>query len=269
MAGEDCRSGAEMDALVRRLKLHRPSPSPYDPDPAAAPVPATAGDGELFRPRRAAVLVCLFRGDGGELRVILTKRSSSLSTHSGEVSLPGGKVEEGDADDVATALRESKEEIGLDPALVTVVASLEHFLSKYGLDHSHSFWVDMVKASRGRGTWLVTYWRFLHFGQAFKPALNIAEVDEIFDVPLEMFLKDENRTSEEREKMGQTFTVHYFTYENGIQKYLIWGLTARILIHAASVVYERPPDFTERRAHFKLPKFTKDCSSMLAGPAKH
>ena len=84
MAGEDCSSGAEMDALVRRLRLHRPPPSPYDPEPAAAPVPGTAGDGELFRPRRAAVLVCLFRGDGGELRVILTKRSSSLSTHSGE-----------------------------------------------------------------------------------------------------------------------------------------------------------------------------------------
>jgi 8-oxo-dGTP pyrophosphatase MutT (NUDIX family) len=48
----------------------------------------------------------------------------------GEVSLPGGKAEEGDADDAATALRESKEEIGLDPSLVTVVASLEHFLSK-------------------------------------------------------------------------------------------------------------------------------------------
>lgn len=49
---------------------------------------------------------------------------------SGEVALPGGKAEEGDADDVATALRESKEEIGLDPALVTIVTSLEHFLSK-------------------------------------------------------------------------------------------------------------------------------------------
>ena len=49
---------------------------------------------------------------------------------SGEVSLPGGKAEEGDTDDAATALRESKEEIGLDPSLVTVVASLEHFLSK-------------------------------------------------------------------------------------------------------------------------------------------
>lgn len=69
--------------------------------------------------------------------------------------------------------------------------------------------------------------------------------------------------------MGQAFTVHYFTYEKGIQKYLIWGLTARILIHAASVVYQRPPDFPERIAHFKLPKFTKDCSSIVAGLAKH
>ena len=44
--------------------------------------------------------------------------------------MPGGKADEGDADDAATALREAKEEIGLDPCLVTVVTSLEHFLSK-------------------------------------------------------------------------------------------------------------------------------------------
>ena len=44
--------------------------------------------------------------------------------------MPGGKVDEGDADDAATALREAKEEIGMDPCLVTVVTSLEHFLSK-------------------------------------------------------------------------------------------------------------------------------------------
>ena len=49
---------------------------------------------------------------------------------SGEVALPSVKAEEGDADDAATALRESKEEIGLDPALVTIVTYLEHFLSK-------------------------------------------------------------------------------------------------------------------------------------------
>ncbi|CAL4998342.1 unnamed protein product [Urochloa decumbens] len=168
----------------------------------------------------------------------------------GEVSLPGGKAEEGDADDAATALRESKEEIGLDPALVTVVASLEHFLSKHLLV-------------------VVPVIGMLSDIQAFIPVLNVAEVDEIFDVPLEMFLKDENRTSEEREKMGQAFTVHYFTYIKGNQKYLVWGLTARILIHAASVVYGRPPDFPEGNAHFNLPKYTKDCSSMLAALAKH
>ncbi|KAL6900999.1 hypothetical protein ACP4OV_005675 [Aristida adscensionis] len=250
MAGKD--PGADMEALARRLRLHRPGPSPYDPSPAAAPEPAAAGDGELFRPRRAAVLVCLFRGAAGELRVLLTKRASTLSTHSGEVSLPGGKTEEGDADDAATALRESKEEIGLDPALVTVVASLEHFLSKHLLV-------------------VVPVVGILSDIQAFKPVLNVAEVDEIFDVPLEMFLKDENRTSEEREKMGQTFTVHYFTYQKGNQKYIIWGLTARILIHAASVVYERQPEFPERRVQFNLPKYQKEYSSMRLGsvPARH
>ena len=83
MAEEGSGAGAEMDALIRRLRLHQAVPSPYDPAPAATPA-ADGGGGELFRPRRAAVLVCLFRGAAGELRVILTKRSSTLSTHSGE-----------------------------------------------------------------------------------------------------------------------------------------------------------------------------------------
>ncbi|CAI0376098.1 unnamed protein product [Linum tenue] len=48
-----------------------------------------ANQSDRFRPKRAAVLVCIFEGDCGEFRVILTKRSSRLSTHSGEVSLPG------------------------------------------------------------------------------------------------------------------------------------------------------------------------------------
>jgi 8-oxo-dGTP pyrophosphatase MutT (NUDIX family) len=56
--------------------------------------------------------------------------SDFSSPNTGEVALPGGKTDEGDADDAATALREAEEEIGLDPCLVTVVTSLEHFLSK-------------------------------------------------------------------------------------------------------------------------------------------
>lgn len=71
--------------------------------------------------------------------------------------------------------------------------------------------------------------------------------------------------------MGQTFTVHYFTYEKENRKYTIWGLTARILIHAASVVYDRSPAFPERRVQFNLAKYQKEYSSVPLGstPARH
>ncbi len=80
--------------------------------------------------------------------------------------------------------------------------------------------------------------------------------------PADQILQDEKRTSEEREWMGQEFTIHYFNYEKGSEKYVIWGLTAGILIHAASVVFQRPPDFPARTVQFNLPKYSKECSSM-------
>ncbi|XVF87374.1 hypothetical protein PTKIN_Ptkin18bG0115100 [Pterospermum kingtungense] len=133
-------------------------------------VTPVAQNPENFRPKRAAVLICLFEGDAGDLRVILTKRSSRLSTHSGEVSLPGGKAEEGDKDDGETATREAKEEIGLDPSLVNVVTVLEPFLSKHLLR-------------------VVPVIGILKDKKAFKPTPNPAEVDAVFDAPLEMFIK--------------------------------------------------------------------------------
>jgi hypothetical protein len=77
-------------------------------------------------------------------------------------------------------------------------------------------------------------------------------------------VQDENRTSNDLEWMGQEFTIHHFSfsYVKGNDKYMIWGLTAGILIHAASVVYERPPDFADKRALFNLPKHSKECRSM-------
>lgn len=190
---------------------------------------------KTFRPKKAAVLVCLFEGDNGELRVILTKRASRLSTHSGEVSLPGGKAEEGDEDDGKTATREAKEEIGLDPSLVDVVTIIEPFLSKYLLR-------------------VVPVIGILHNRKAFKPTPNPGEVEEVFDAPLEMFLKDENRRVEEKEWMGEKYLMHYFNYEQKNKKYLIWGITAAILVRAASVVYQKPPAFEEGNPKFKFPK---------------
>ncbi|KAG5143628.1 hypothetical protein JHK82_019323 [Glycine max] len=154
---------------------------------------------EKFRPKKAAVLICLFEGDDGDLRVILTKRSSKLSTHSGEVALPGGKAKEGDKDDGDTAKREAKEEIGLDPELVKCCYVLEPFLSKHLLR-------------------VVPVIGILHDKKAFKPVLNPAEVEAVFDAPLEMFLKDKNRRQDEREWMGEKYLLHFFDYGIGHKK---------------------------------------------------
>lgn len=201
-----------LETLARHFRPHKPPP----PQDAAG-----------FS-RRAAVLVCLFEGEHGDLRVILTKRASTISSYSGEVSLPGGKVEEGDADYVDTALREAKEEIGLDPSQVTVVTVLEPFIAKS----------DVL---------VVPVIGLLSNKKAFNPAPNTAEVEALFDAPLEMFLKDENRRAEEAEWQGEEFICNFFDFKADNKNYVIWALTAVILITAASLVYQRPPAFPERR----------------------
>ncbi|KAF6155973.1 hypothetical protein GIB67_039304 [Kingdonia uniflora] len=143
------RSSRRLENLAQQLRLYKPPPPTFEDDDeieeeeekscgkvvsqvgfAESSTPIVVNP-ERFKPKRAAVLICLFEDVSGDLRVILTKRSSSLKTHSGEVSLPGGKAEEGDVNDVDTATREAKEEIGLDPLLVNAVTVLEPFLSKW------------------------------------------------------------------------------------------------------------------------------------------
>ncbi|KAF5191168.1 Nudix hydrolase 15 protein [Thalictrum thalictroides] len=187
---------------------------------------------ESDNPKRAAVLVCLFEGDDGDLRVLLTKRCSRIS-YPGEVSLPGGKVEEGDRNDSDTAMREAKEEIGLEPSLVKIVTSLDPYMTK-----------RLVSVTPVIG--------ILSDKQAYKPTPNAEEVEEIFDAPLEMFLKKENQRSEEREWMGDKYLLHFFDYETENKKYVIWGLTSWILIQVASIVYQRSPDFVEQKPNYKL-----------------
>ncbi|KAJ9535345.1 hypothetical protein OSB04_un001543 [Centaurea solstitialis] len=182
------------------------------------------------RPNRAAVLICLFEQED-DIHVILTKRSSKLSSYSGQVSLPGGRTDEEDSDDIQTALREAKEEIGLDPALVDVVTVLEPFITK------------------GNVT-VVPVIGILWDKQSFNPVPNAEEVESIFTAPLEMFLKNENRRQEEKDFQGDKYVLHYFDHETNNEVYVIWALTAGILIAAASIVYQRQPDFQQRRPLF-------------------
>lgn len=135
-------------------------------------------------------------------------------------------MDDGDADPKATALREAKEEIGLDPALVSVVTVLEPFLSKNGLTVVPVIGMVPDKA-------------------LYKPVLNKAEVEDIFDAPLEMFLKDDHRRTRQMNWMGIDIPVQFFDYEADGKKFVIWGLTAHILTRAAAVIFGRKPSFVE------------------------
>lgn len=188
-------------------------------DPALAPVlRALAGQGAASsdfdlnpgtvlpagrRLRPAGVLVPVRTGPG-VARLVLTKRASGLKHHPGQIAFPGGKQDPGDADLVATALREAQEEIGLDPAQVRVLGTMPAHETVTG------YIVTPVLAQ-------VT--------GAFVPVPEPGEVDEVFDVPLARVLDPGRFQIEGRYWQGRL--RRYYAVPYG--PYYIWGATARIL----------------------------------------
>lgn len=153
--------------------------------------------------RDAAVLVPVRPTPRG-LRLILTKRSSRLKHHPGQIAFPGGKVDEGDAGPVDAALREAREEIGLPPDLVEVLGTMPPHETVTG------FTVTPVLG---------------HVRDAFTPMPEAGEVDEVFDVPFAHVMTPAHFVVQSRIWRGQK--RHYFTVPYG--PYYIWGATARIL----------------------------------------
>lgn len=157
--------------------------------------------GRKLRP--AGVLVPILC-DGPQARLYLTKRSSALKHHPGQIAFPGGKQDEGDADIAATALREASEEIGLDPANVEVLGELPSHETVTG------FTVTPIVA---------------RVVAPFTPRPEAGEVDEVFTVPLAHVMTPDNYVIQSRRWRGSR--RHYFTVPFG--PYYIWGATARIL----------------------------------------
>ncbi|KAK6943452.1 NUDIX hydrolase domain [Dillenia turbinata] len=177
--------------------------------------------------RRAAVLICIFEGHEGGLRVIPTKRPTKLSSHPGDVALPGGKPVEGDTDDTETALREANEEIGLDPSLIQVVACVKPFIQRYNLVELPSVTIDpyLMAFLQNQLRVVVVVGPLDNIGN-FKPSLN---VDAVFSTPLEMFLKEDYYRYEESECKGLKYVLDLFDFESDQGAFLIWGLTTSIL----------------------------------------
>ena len=165
-------------------------------------------EGRKLRP--AGVLVPIEVTEAGA-RLWLTKRSSALQHHPGQVAFPGGKQEEGDADIVAAALREAHEEIGLSPDKVEVLGTLPPH------ETVTSFYVTPVIGV---------------ISGPFEPVPEAGEVEEVFSVPLEHVLDLGRFRVESRRWRGTR--RHYFAVPYG--PYYIWGATARMLRAMAEAV---------------------------------
>lgn len=159
---------------------------------------------------RAAVLVGFVDHPNGPT-VLLTQRTEHLADHGGQISFPGGRMEEGDADIVAAALRETEEEVGLPRANVTVAGALE--------DHG--------TVSGYRVTPIVGVIR-----PPFALKLDPFEVDEAFEVPFAYMLDPANRMREVVTRGDVVRHIYTFPYEGR----RIWGFTARILARVADIV---------------------------------
>jgi len=155
---------------------------------------------------KASVLLPILLRD--EPMVLFTRRTESLSRHSGQVSFPGGRCEPDDLSPVETALRETFEETGIAPAFVTVAGYLGRHLTGTGFD------IQPVVGQLAEG---------------FALTPDPREVAEIFEVPLAYLCNPATLRRESREIAGRQRSFYAFTYK----EHEIWGATAAIIVDLA------------------------------------
>lgn len=194
------------DPLLLRAALHSLDAPPGGPGWNHAELVGLLADGIALR--EAAVLVGLVpRPEGWQ--VLLTRRTEALRQHAGQVSFPGGRIEPGDADAVAAAIRETGEETGLAPDLIDPLGLLDPLCTITG------FRVSPVVA-------------MIDPGYVARP--DPGEVDEVFETPLAFLLDPANLASSEIEFGGRPRRVLEFV-DSGDPRRRIWGATASILFN--------------------------------------
>jgi 8-oxo-dGTP pyrophosphatase MutT (NUDIX family) len=159
----------------------------------------------------AAVLIPLVSRNE-EACILLTRRSSALRNHSGQIAFPGGRIDPEDDGPFAAALREAEEEIGLPPARVGLVGYGDLYLTTSGYRI-----VPVVGLLAGD----------------FTPSPNPTEVDGTFEVPLAFLMDPANHRRETRDWRGAQRSYYAMPYG----EHYIWGVTAGILRNLYERVY--------------------------------
>ncbi len=159
----------------------------------------------------AAVLVPIQERQDGDY-LVLTKRADNLRTHKGQIAFPGGRVDVGDADVIATALRESREEIGIDPGCVRILGRLDEFTAGYGLVVTPV--VGVIPA---------------HCEFRIDPV----ETTAVAAVPIRSLMQPPNFTMNEYLSPGGHPSYHFY-----VNDWDVWGVTARIIVQFLELAYD-------------------------------
>lgn len=165
--------------------------------------PAEASQLDVHGRTDAAVLVPLYLDERGRAHAVFTKRRDDLRRHPGEISFPGGRQDDTDADLTHTALREAHEEIGLEPEAVEVVGALQP-TPTIATNYSVYPFVGLIEPG-------------------LEWTLSAREVDRVLELSL-----DDLRDGYRRERLlrrGIPFRTDVYVVDDN----LIWGATARIL----------------------------------------
>jgi 8-oxo-dGTP pyrophosphatase MutT (NUDIX family) len=195
-----------VDEIVRRVRERSSrlaSGLPVPPLPVGSDF-SLNGVAPLPEKYRAASVLVPIVNRAPDITILLTQRTEDMPSHAGQVSFPGGRRQENDPNAVATALRETEEEVGLDRSFVDVIGSYDRYRTGTGFEITPI--VGIVTPG-------------------FTTRADPREVADVFEVPLDHFLDEANHRIDSRQYQGRERRFYAMPYG---RRY-IWGATAGML----------------------------------------